>query len=58
MTSMKESAVTEQRPEVHPGFGEDLAEDNGFAEQARELGQESAAAGDPTQPPDEASTPV
>ena len=54
---MKESAMTEQRPEVHPGFGEDLAEDNGFADQARQIVDDENAQY-PTQPPDEASTPM
>jgi hypothetical protein len=57
MKSMKESAMTEQRPEVHPGFGEDLAEDNGFADEARQIFDDENAL-DQTQPPDEASTPV
>ena len=53
--------MTEQRPEVHPGYGEDLAEENGFADQARQIVDDQLAADaaqDPTQPPDEASTPA
>ena len=53
--------MTQQGPEVHPGFGEDLAEDNGFADQARQMAEdelEQAPAEDPTQPPDEANTPA
>ena len=49
--------MTEQRPEVHPGFGEDLAEENGFADEARQIFEDENAL-DQTQPPDEASTPV
>jgi hypothetical protein len=58
---MKESAMTDQRPEVHPGYGEDLAESNGFADDARHINEDEADAAPaqtPTEPPDEASTPA
>ena len=53
--------MTNQLPEVHPGFGEDLAEDNGFADEARHMGEDESVAAStqaPTEPPDEASTPA
>lgn len=53
--------MTEQQPEVRPGVGADVAEENGFADQARTLaGQEPSAASteDPAQPADESSSPA
>lgn len=53
--SARENVVTQQQPEVQPGFGEGAAEDNGYAGQAREMAADET---DQTQPPDEASTPA
>jgi len=57
--------MTEQRPEIHPGYGEDLAEENGFAEQARQIVEDELAqdvlrayAQDRVQPPNEAASPA